>query len=187
MTAPHRGPNGRRPVTVLATRRVRPGREREFEAFLHRLETVFAASPGCLGMTTLLPVPPSREYVVVYRHDSPASLRAWRESAERRAVLAESAVLAEAPPEERSLTGMETWFSPPGGGVVRPPARWKMWLLSAAGIYPVITTVTVLAGPLLAHLPVPVRFAIVVPVLSATMTWLVMPALTRVLAGVLYR
>jgi antibiotic biosynthesis monooxygenase (ABM) superfamily enzyme len=61
-----------------------------------------------------------------------------------------------------------------------------MWLLSACGIYPVITLITVLAGPLLAPLPVPARFAIVTPVLSGLMTWTVMPALTRLFVRVLY-
>jgi uncharacterized protein len=176
----------RRPVTVLATRVVRAGCEADFEAFLGHLERVFAASPGHLGLTVIRPVAPDREYALVYRYDSPASLRAWEASAERGALIAESAQLTQTPPRERRLTGLETWFTARGRGVVAPPARWKMWILSACGIYPVITIVTVLAGPLLLTLSPPLRFAIVSPLLSAIMTWLVMPALSRLFGGFLY-
>ena len=81
---------------------------------------------------------------------------------------------------------METWFAAPTGGIVQPPARWKMCLMSACGIYPIITLITVLAGPLLFPLPPPARFAIVTPALSALMTWAIMPALTRLFAAFLY-
>lgn len=178
--------HGDRSVTVLATRLVLPGREFEFEAFLRRLGDGLAGFPGCLGTATFAPVPPSREYVLMYRYDSHSSMQAWRASAERRSLIEESAELTEAPPTERRLSGTETWFATPGGAVVRPPARWKMWLLSAGGIYPVITVLTMLAGPLLAALPMPVRSAIIVPLLSAAMTWLVMPALSRLFARQLY-
>ena len=81
---------------------------------------------------------------------------------------------------------METWFAAPTGGIVQPPARWKMCLMSACGIYPIITLITVLAGPLLIPLLPPARFAIVTPALSALMTWAIMPALTRLFAAFLY-
>lgn len=163
------------------------GGEREFEEFLHRLEGVFAAAPGFPGLTVVRPAPPSREYVLLYRFDTSRSLRLWRDSGQRRAAIAESSGLTESPPEERSLTGMETRFASAGEGVVHPPARWKMWLLSAGGIYPILTAVTVVAGPRLAELPPLARFAVVTPVLSAIMTWMVMPALSRLFAPLLYR
>jgi uncharacterized protein len=174
------------PVTVLATRTVRPGRQAEFETFLKQLQEVFAAAPGHLGLTIIRPQAPSREYALVYQFDSQASLLAWEHSGQRAEAIARSRQLTESPPQERLLTGMETWFAAPTGGIVRPPPRWKMWLLSACGIYPIITVITVLAGPLLIRLSPPARFAVVTPVLSALMTWVIMPALARVFTGFLY-
>lgn len=92
------------PVTVLATRRARPGREKEFEVFLEGLPAVFRRAPGNLGMT----------------------------------VAADHA---------RDL--------------------------------PVITVVSVVTGPLLATLSAPLRFLLITPVLTAAMTWVMMPALAR--------
>jgi antibiotic biosynthesis monooxygenase (ABM) superfamily enzyme len=174
------------PVTVLATRTVRRGHELEFEEFLIHLRHVFAAAPGHLNLTIVQPRPPSREYALVYQFDSQASLLAWEASPGRAATIAYSTPLTESPPQERLLTGVETWFAAPTGGIVRPPPRWKMWLLSACGIYPIITLTTEAAGPLLMPLPPPARFAIVTPVLSALMTWAVMPLLSRLLAPFLY-
>lgn len=175
-----------RPVTILATRTARRGHEREFEEFLAHLRSVFADAPGHLNLMVIEPRPPSLEYAIVYQFDSQAALLAWEASPERAAAIARSAPLTENPPQERLLTGMETWFPAPTGGIVRPPARWKMWLLSACGIYPIITLTTMAAGPLLMPLPPPARFAVVTPVLSALMTWAVMPVLTRLFAPLLY-
>jgi antibiotic biosynthesis monooxygenase (ABM) superfamily enzyme len=174
------------PVTVLATRTVREGHQTEFETFLRQLQDPFAAAPGHLGLTVIRPHPPDRQYALVYRFDNQGSLLAWQRSPQRAEAIACSARLTESSPHERLLTGMETWFTAPTGGIVRPPPRWKMCLLSACGIYPLITLITVLAGPLLIRLPPPARFAIVTPVLSALMTWAIMPALTRLFAAFIY-
>jgi antibiotic biosynthesis monooxygenase (ABM) superfamily enzyme len=181
------GKNEMQSVTVLVTRRVKAGREQEFEALLKRLRDAAASYPGHQGVTTIRPRPPSREYLIVYRFDNADHLHAWQKSPERQSLISESTDLAEAPPEEQKLSGMDTWFTLPGGRVVRPPAQWKMWLLSMAGIYPIITILVLVTQPFLAPFPLPVRFAVLTAVLTALMTWIVMPALSRVFARWLYR
>ncbi|MFE4264232.1 antibiotic biosynthesis monooxygenase [Streptomyces sp. NPDC056883] len=172
---------------MLVTRRVREGREREFEAFLERLGEEAGALPGHQGMAVIRPSAGGREYAVVYRFDSAENLARWQGSPARAALIAGSAELAEEPPEERELAGMDAWFALPGGRVVRPPARWKMWLLSLCAVYPTITLLVTIAGPLLEHLALPLRFAIVAPTLTALMTWVLMPLLSRWSARWLYR
>jgi len=176
------------PVTVLVTRRVRVGQESAFEGWLRELAQAATGYPGHLGVTVIPPPAGAeeREYVIVFRFDSEAHLRAWQQSDTRRGMIARSAGMAEEPPHERELTGLETWFAVPGGQVRRPPAAWKMWLLSSAAIYPLITLLTLILAPILADVPLMVRFALTTPVLGALMTWLVMPQLSRALAGWLY-
>lgn len=174
-------------MTVLVTRRVKADRKQEFEAFLQRLRTEAESYAGHRGVIIIPPPESSREYIIVYRFDSADHLRAWRTSPVRQALMAESRELAEAPPEERELSGMDTWFSVPGGRIVRPPARWKMWLLSLCAIYPLLTVMVIVAQPLLQYLPLAARFAVITPVLTALMTWLAMPVLSRVFARWLYR
>lgn len=59
------------------------------------------------------------------------------------------------------------------------PKHWKMWLLTVCGIYPIITVLATVTGPVLGGLVVPLRLAILIPVAVAAMVWIVMPALTR--------
>ena len=177
---------GNGPVTVLAIRRPRLGREREFEAFLEELREVFRRVPGNTGVAVLPPSGTERDYAILYRFDSAASLRAWREGADRAAVIEASSSITESAPHERTTTGLETWFATADAGVVAPPAPWRTWLLTTVGFYPIITVVSTVTGPLLAALPAPLRFLLVTPVLTALMTWVVMPALSRAFARFLY-
>lgn len=59
------------------------------------------------------------------------------------------------------------------------PVRWKLWLLVACCIYPIITCLELLAEPVLRSLPLPAQFALLVPVMVATMVWVVLPQLHR--------
>ena len=175
------------PVTVLVTRRVRAGQEQAFTAWLSELAQMAARYPGHQGVTEIAP-PESAidlEYVIVFRFDSQAHLRVWQASDERRAMLARSASMADEPPQERELTGLETWFATPGGQVRRSPLPWKMWLLSSVAIYPLITMLSLALAPL-AAVPLPIRLAITTPVLGALMTWIVMPRLSRLVSSWLY-
>jgi antibiotic biosynthesis monooxygenase (ABM) superfamily enzyme len=118
--------------------------------------------------------------------DSTASLRAWRESPDRAAVIEASSSITESAPDERTTTGLEAWFATADAGVVAPPAPWRTWLLTTVGIYPIITVVSAATAPLLSELPAPLRLLLVTPVLTAVMTWVVMPALSRAAARFLY-
>jgi uncharacterized protein len=169
-------------VTVLATRTARPGREREFIASLQRLRQILADQPGHLGIAIMEPRLPRRDALVVYRFDSAASLRAWQNSPARQAQIEATAALTETPPHERADSAMDGWFVTTGGRVVRPPPRWKTWLVSTVVIWALLTAITITTGPLLSPLPLPMRFAIVVPTVGAVMTWIVMPILTRLLS-----
>ncbi|MET8874806.1 hypothetical protein [Nocardia sp. NPDC004604] len=59
------------------------------------------------------------------------------------------------------------------------PVKWKLWLLTVVGIYPLLTVLVTATGPLLEPLAPPLRLAIIVPIAVAAMVWVVMPFLTR--------
>ena len=109
-----------------------PGQEQAFTAWLRELADVAKHYPGHQGVT-IIPPPfgaDDREYVIIFRFNSQAHLRLWQASDERRAMLVRSKSMADEPPVERELTGLETWFAVPGGQVRQPPPAWKMCLLS---------------------------------------------------------
>ena len=67
------------------------------------------------------------------------------------------------------------------------PKRWKLWLVTSAAIYPVITLLAVGTGPALHRLPLPARLALLIPATVAVMQWLLMPYLHRRLRAWLVR
>ncbi|NEW39592.1 hypothetical protein GV794_28585 [Nocardia cyriacigeorgica] len=67
------------------------------------------------------------------------------------------------------------------------PVRWKMWVLTLAGLYPLLCVLLTVTGPLLDSLATPVRLALILPIAVAAMTWIVMPFLTRRCDGWLAR
>ncbi|HYO31048.1 MAG TPA: Na+/H+ antiporter NhaA [Thermomicrobiales bacterium] len=93
------------PVTLSVTRRVRPGREREFEEFLRGLTETTSKFPGYLGTQIFRPPRGEREFRVVFSFDRESNLHAWKESEERRAWNAIGDELAEEPPRYANITG----------------------------------------------------------------------------------
>ena len=61
----------------------------------------------------------------------------------------------------------------------RGPAALKLALLTWVASYPVITVILGLLGPELATWPLGLRTLVVSVLMVATLTWLMMPALTR--------
>jgi uncharacterized protein len=175
-------PAGDEPVTVLYSRRVKPGREADFEAWARGIVAAARQFPGHLG-ASVLDAPGSREYHILFSFADRRSLRAWLDSEERRRWLARGGELLEADRGLQQLTGLETWFKLPGANVptMKPPPRWKMWLVSIVAVYPLVLVFQALLVPRMAGLPLPLRALLFPLVLLTLMTFVVMPVVTRVL------
>jgi uncharacterized protein len=170
------------PVTVLYSRRVKPGREADFETWARGIVAAARQFPGHLG-ASVLDAPGSREYHILFSFADRRSLRAWLDSGERRRWLARVGELLEADRGLQQLTGLETWFKLPGANVptMKPPPRWKMWLVSLVAVYPLVLAFQALAVPRMAGLPLPLRALAFPLVLLTLMTFVVMPVVTRLL------
>ncbi|MGH2617583.1 MAG: Na+/H+ antiporter NhaA [Thermomicrobiales bacterium] len=92
-------------VTVSITRRVRPGREAEYEAWLAGVIASGSRFPGYVGTRVIRPGRGSREYRIVVRFAHESDARRWKESEERQASLASSEELTEAEPFIANITG----------------------------------------------------------------------------------
>lgn len=164
------------PVTVLFSRRVKPGREADFEAWAHGVTTAAHLFPGHLS-ASVLDVPGTREYHVLYTFADRASLDAWLDSDERRRWLARVSKMTEAERGLQAVTGLETWFKLPGSNVptMKPPPRWKMWLVSIVAVYPLVLLFQILLAPNITSLPLALRALAYPLVLLTLMTFAVMP------------
>lgn len=175
------------PVTLSVTRRVRPGREADFEAWAAEGSRTASTFPGHLGVGVLRPTPGGPpEYTLVVRFDRYANFKSWQESPERAAWLGRAFDLIEGEPREQVQPGMEFWFTPPASGTLRQPPRWKMAALTVLALYPVNLGLNLLLGPLLDDLGLSARLLVLAVLIVVLMTYGVMPLVTRAFAGWLH-
>lgn len=176
------------PVTVVVTRRVRPERAAEFERLLAGMRAAAATFPGHMGGFVIPPESPGEDcWRTLFAFDTPAHLDAWTTSAERAQWLSRMAPLTQAEGGMRVLSGLETWFALPAAQTKAPPPRWKMALVTWSGIFPLVLLTSYTVTPLFASWwPRPLAVLAATALIVAAMTWLVMPALVRLLAGWLY-
>ena len=178
---------GNEPVTVVVTRRVRPGCEAAYEAWLARLIQDASTMPGYVGAKLQQPQPgEARVYTSVFRFDSIATLRAFEDSELRRRALLQVSDLVEADAVWSRLTGLEMWFTPPAGTVVPQPSRLRMAIVMIVVVYALVLSIGQLVATVLAAAPAPVRLLVTIVIEVFLMTYVLMPRLTRWLARWIY-
>ncbi len=175
------------PVTVFVSRRVKAGREAEYEAWLSRLIADSAAMPGFLGTDIHRPPPTGpREYTSVFRFDTIAHLRAFEESDLRAHALDAVQPFVEADATWRHLTGLEFWFAPPAGTPVPQPSRLRMALVMIVVVYGLVMVFGRVVTLVLTQTPQPLRLLITIVLEVFFLTYFLMPRLTRWLAPFIY-
>jgi uncharacterized protein len=179
------------PVTVVITRKVKPGREKDYEAWLLELQSEARGLPGYLGVTTQRPAAGGpREYVSAIRFATLADLRAFEGSELRARHLALVGDLVEADAVWERTTGLEFWFTPPPGTVVAQPSRSRMALVMVIVVFGLVLSIGTLVNAAAAMLPVPVpyplRLLFTITLEVLLMTYWLMPQITRRLAPWIY-
>lgn len=175
------------PVTVVVTRRVKAGREADYEKWLSRLIDEARLMPGYMGTNIQRPSPSGpREYTSVFRFDSVDSLQGFEQSELRARYLQEAAAYVEADAVWKKLTGLEFWFAPPPGTVVPQPSRWRMALVMIAVVYGLVVSIGQLVALAAGSLPLQLRLLVTITLEVFLMTYILMPRLTRWLAWWIY-
>ena len=175
------------PVTVVTSRRVKPGREAEFEAWLDGIGNEAAKFPGFLARRITRPQDHEHpEYVIVFKFTSYSTLRGWTESAVRHAWLEKVKPLVLDDFKETALTGMETWFTVPSKPGLPPPPKYKMAVVTFLVVFPLSLALGTWLVPVLSFLPWPLPSFITTVGMIALMTWLLMPRATWLFKKWLY-
>ncbi len=174
---------GRRaePVTVTVARVVRPEHRAAFERWADDVLAVASRFPGNLGASLLSPGPGGSEYHLVYRFEDDRSLSAWERSAERRSALAHVEDMVDDERYER-VAGLESFFT-------RGPAPGPRWRMTAVTILAVLAVTSLFQWAVVPHLaswPAPARLALSAVVVVLLLGHVIMPVLTRLLAGWLH-
>ena len=169
-------------VTVLVTRRIKPGQEATFEKLMGDMLRAAQQFDGHLGAQIVRPGDqPGSEpglYHVVFAFDTQQHLQAWQESPARSLGLAALEPLVEGPTQTQVI-GMANWFMT--SSKQTPPPRWKVAIVTWLGIFPTVLLLFTLLGETLATLPLVPRVATLTGMVVLIMTWVVAPQLTRLL------
>lgn len=168
-------------VTVLVTRRIRPGNAAAFEKLMADMIGAARQFDGHLGAQLVRPDgQPGSEpglYHVVFAFDTQQHLQAWQDSPARALGLAAMEPLVEGPAQTQVI-GMAHWFMT---GAQKTPPRWKVAAVSWLGIFPTVLLLSLLLGETLAAWPLVPRVMALTLLVVALMTWVVAPQLTRLL------
>ncbi len=164
-------------IHIAITRRVRPGCEAEFQEALREFLRASFAHSAVLGANLLVPAPgsASREFGILRTFASEEERDAFYGSRLFLEWDKRAARLTEGAPIYRQLHGLEAWFRAPGS----PPPRWKMAVLTFAGVYPLTSLLPSLLGGLLTPLHPLLINVVTTAMIVGTLTWVIMPLLTR--------
>lgn len=181
------------PVTAVASFRLGPGGASRIPGFERDVRTALARFDGYLAGQIFEPVAGVQEdTVVTFTFDTRDHLDEWLASDERAELLASIEPHVEG---ERVINVVDDlagslgpsfagWFS---DAPERPVKRWKQASVVLLALFPTSLALTLVRGWLLPDLPlVPAVFASNVAGIIV-LTWLLMPYLTRLLAGWLRR
>ncbi|MET4581711.1 antibiotic biosynthesis monooxygenase (ABM) superfamily enzyme [Conyzicola nivalis] len=175
------------PITVSVTRTVAPERSREAAAWARAGQELASSSPGYLGSGWIRSDPDSPDWHMLYRFADAASLETWEKSPERSWWVRSAVGLVEHSPEQRR-TGIEGWFDEPTAvevvsRVTPAPPRWKQMVSIFIAFFPLSLLANWALLPLGDVVPLPVRVLLLVLVVTPIMTYLALPAVTRLLRG----
>ncbi|MFE2019835.1 antibiotic biosynthesis monooxygenase [Streptomyces sp. NPDC059499] len=92
-------------ATVILSRKVRPGMEREYEQWQEGVNAAAAEYAGHLGAEVSPPTDLQPEWVIVYRFDSVAHLQAWMNGATRQRLLDVGAKYFDGPATQQVISG----------------------------------------------------------------------------------
>jgi len=139
------------PVSAVIATKVKPGCEKAYEAWEHRIADAQAEAPGFKGYRFERPVPGVQDdYVAILQFDTEAHLQGWLDSPARRKLVEEADPFTVEYHARIVRTGFDQWFTVGAAPGAPPPAAWKQNMLVIGVLYPMSFAFTLwVQGPVL--------------------------------------
>jgi len=174
-------------ITVSIARRVRPGKERDYERWVHHVVSKAATFPGHLGVAVLRPPPGAGgEYILIDHFETPAKQRAWENSAERAQLLRQLKGITEGHERISKGSGVEFWLPFSGPLTRHTPNRHRMAVVVSAVVFALAMLLNLLFGRYIQQIPIVPRLAILSVAQVTLLTYALMPRITALLRNWLY-
>ena len=177
-------------ITVSIMREVDPARISEATAWVQAGTNLATKYPGFLGSGWVRTGENSNSWHMLYRFSGEDTLMAWENSPERDWWLSIGKPFMQQSRVEKR-TGIEGWFDEPtdvavemSGKPAGPPPRWKQATSIWLGYFPLNLAFTLLATwliPFWDDIGILPRVLVTTLILAPTMTYWVLPLITRML------
>ncbi|MCF2147579.1 antibiotic biosynthesis monooxygenase [Desmonostoc muscorum LEGE 12446] len=174
------------PGVIAIAHRVKPGLEAAFEEATRGVTLAASTFPGYLGSDVLYPATKRGQWQLILRFDTPEHLQEWEESVICQGWIARAQALTVDQPKVMRVNCLEAWFALPEIPHAPPPPKWKTAIVSAVGLYPVISFLPGLLRPFTSTLPFWLANLVSISIMMPLMTWVIMPQVTRLFKGWLY-
>lgn len=169
-------------VTLAVTDHVPMEAKARYEALVEELHRLFEAQKGFLSVDTVRHSRPHQvEYTVLSRWSDVAAVTQWRENPAIREKLTQIEAITGGPAQHVQAIGLGMWVDHAEGSAPHLPPAWKRTAMSAAAVYPMLMLLMALSSPIIGGLPQFLQVLIIVIVLSALLTWPIMPWLSKML------
>ena len=170
------------PIHVAIIRRVKSGRERDFERELLAFAQRSLVESGTRGVHLIYPSlsSGSNEYGILRTFASDSHRAAFYKTTLYSEWLATIEPLVDGEPEYRKLHGLEAWFRNLPSD--RPPL-WKMAMATYLGVVPVVMFLALTLGRITRKWNFVLNNMVFNAFVVALLTWVVMPLITRALRG----
>lgn len=180
------------PVTTIVKRKIKPGKEAEYEDLIKYVSQYGISFPGNAGINFIKPTKDDPYHTIVFRFDSVDHLNTWGQSKIRKNILEKIDAITVEEPIIKQYNSLEHWFELEETANQKPPAKYKMVIATIIGIYPV-TTILLPAMRKTPYLKLIFGENFWVASLVSTiivvylMTYIVMPFVTRALKSWLFK
>jgi len=163
-------------IHVAVVRKVRPGREAEFEVEIGRFFGA-AAEAGAKDAYLIRPImgTRSREYGILRAFSNRDEMDRFYASDLYRRWNETIGPLVEGAPNRRELDGLDIFFRQAG----KTPPRWKMGIVTYLAVAPAVYVFSRLVSALFGRLPGLVAMLMVNICVVASLTWILMPLLVK--------
>ena len=171
-------PGSGKSVTVVVSRTVFPGYEKEYDAWVRKLSEVARQSPGNTGVTMLIPEPGKGGlHHVILNFADEKSMHIWETSYVRQKLSHEADAFSRRSRQE--AIGLEAWFSIPECPELDTPPHWKMAIVTFLAVYVMSSIILPLVKLVFKDLNFFLEGILVAALLVVILTWVVMPFLSR--------
>lgn len=167
-------------IHIAITRRVKPGCEEAFEERLKQFAHESLTVPGTTGVQLITPQSESgpREFGILRSFKDTIAKDAFYQSDVFSRWTSDIESMVEGDSIRRELHGLEAWFNQSD---LPRPQRWKMAIATLLGVYPTSLLLGTFAAPMLHGMPKALASLVIAICMVISLTWLVMPIVTRIL------